>query len=50
MKNFYETGAVVWRAAKNPVQLKNYVQEVSDILQKAQKAKDYKDMAKAMKE
>ena len=50
LKNFYKTGAVVWRAAKNPVQLKNYVQEVSDILQKAQKAKDYKDMAKAMKE
>ncbi len=50
LKNFYRTGAVVWRAARNPVQLKNYVQEASDILQKAQKAKEYKDMAKAMKE
>ncbi len=50
LKNFYRTGAVVWRAAKNPVQLKNYVQEVTDILLKAQKAKEYKEMAKAMKE
>ncbi len=50
LKNFYRTGAVVWRASKQPVQLKNYVQEVLDILQKAQKTQEFKEMSKAMKE
>lgn len=50
LKGFYRMGAVVWRASSQPVQVKNYVQEVLDILQKAQKAKDYKEMSKAMKQ
>ena len=50
LRGFYRAGAVVWRASKQPIQVKNYVQEVLDILQKAQKTKDYKEMSKAMKE
>jgi uncharacterized membrane protein YdbT with pleckstrin-like domain len=50
LKGFYRSGAVVWRASKQPIQVKNYVQEVLDILQKAQKAKDYREMSKAMKD
>jgi uncharacterized membrane protein YdbT with pleckstrin-like domain len=50
LSSFYKQGAVVWRAIKYPLQVKNYVQEVTDIIQKAQKAKEFKEMAKAMKE
>ena len=50
LRGFYRAGAVVWRASKQPIQVKNYVQEVLDILQKAQKTRDYKEMSKAMKE
>jgi uncharacterized membrane protein YdbT with pleckstrin-like domain len=50
LKGFYRMGAVVWRASPQPVQVKNYVQEVLDILQKAQKTRDFKEMSKAMKE
>jgi uncharacterized membrane protein YdbT with pleckstrin-like domain len=50
LKDIYRTGAVVWRASTRPVQLKNYVQEALDVLQKAQKTRDYKEMAKVMKE
>ncbi|MEM3573679.1 MAG: PH domain-containing protein [Nitrososphaeria archaeon] len=50
LKGFSRTGAVVWRASKNPVQLKNYVQEAINIIAKANKTKEYKEMADAMKE
>lgn len=49
IRSLIRSGAVVWRAVRDPLQVRNYVQETMDSVIKMQKARDYQEMARTLK-
>jgi len=50
LKNLVKSGEVYWRAVKDPVLVRNFVNEATEAIQKEAKAAEFKEMAKAFKE